>query len=293
MRVGRRLACLCFVLLVAVALQRELLALSWAECHASTGGIQCTAAKGGDSCFNWYWTCVSTCDSQQNVASFLCSDSETTVSCRCEYHYCTPDNGSCSSNGECCNEGCYNGVCAGPSPVLIDLRQDDSNYDLSSAEDGVRFDIAAHGTPVQVSWTERGTDVAFLSLDRNGNGRIDDGAELFGTSTPLEGGGRAANGFDALVEFDGNHDGRIDGSDGVYSTLRLWLDKNHNGVSEQRELHGLSSAGVTAIYTDYREGRRVDRNGNQFRFVGKALVTKNRRSVPRRIFDVFLVTLPD
>lgn len=88
------------------------------------------------------------------------------------------------------------------SPILINLRAATSDGDhLTSAEHGVWFDINATGQPKRVAWTKRNDDVAFLVLDRNGNGVIDDGTELFGTATVRSDGTRALNGFDALLDL--------------------------------------------------------------------------------------------
>jgi hypothetical protein len=188
-----------------------------------------------------------------------------------------------------CNEGAQQCLTYS-SPILINLSNNTSNYHLTTATNGTVFDINADGVFDQVSWTEPDSNVAFLALDRNGNGVIDDGAELFGNVTRMNNGQRAANGFEALSDLDGGPagDGQIDSNDAVYAQLRLWLDRNHNGVSESQELQTLQSAGVTTIFTEYRESRRTDRNGNQYKYVGIALVSRNGRETPRRIFDVYL-----
>jgi len=124
-----------------------------------------------------------------------------------------------------------------------------------------------------MSWTDRSEGL--LALDRNGNGRIDDGSELFGNATRLSGGSRASNGYLALAELDspifgGNGDGHIDSTDAVYSSLRLWVDRNHDGISQPEELMTLTQAGIERIGLEYRRSPRTDRYGNRFRFVGRA-----------------------
>jgi hypothetical protein len=101
------------------------------------------------------------------------------------------------------------------TPIIIDT--DGKGYHLTSAADGITFDIHADGKPVQVAWTQPGSTNGWLALDRNGNGKIDSGAELFGdhTAQPKS---DDPNGFLALAEFDkpaagGNGDGVIDEKD--------------------------------------------------------------------------------
>ncbi len=133
-------------------------------------------------------------------------------------------------------------VCIQPgSPIIIDL--DNNGYDLTDAANGVRFDLAGDGKRRQWSWTARGSDEAFLVLDRNGDGRITSGLELFGnfTEQPVT---EEPNGFTALAIFDANGDGWINANDPIYQRLQLWIDSNHNGVSQPHELFSLNEKGV-------------------------------------------------
>jgi elongation factor P hydroxylase len=149
------------------------------------------------------------------------------------------------------------------TPILIDTAGD--GFDLSDEFGGVDFDITATEAPMHLAWTEADTDDAWLVLDRDGNGRIDNGKELFGNFTPQP--------SLALAEFDkpgggGNGDGRIDANDAVFAKLRLWKDTNHDGVSATGEVHTLRAMGVAGLGLNYAESRRTDAYGNQFRYRG-------------------------
>jgi hypothetical protein len=118
--------------------------------------------------------------------------------------------------------------------------------------------------------------------------------ELFGDTSPQPKTSRP-NGFLALAEFDkpengGNNDGIIDARDKVFSRLRLWIDVNHDGVSETAELHTLPSLGVYSLGLHYRQSRYVDQYGNEFTYTSIVNPRGARDQVNRRDYDVFLVS---
>lgn len=182
-------------------------------------------------------------------------------------------------------------VCLGGmsmSPIVIDV--DASGFSLTDAAGGVVFDMLKDGVPLGLAWTTAGSTNSLLVLDRNANGTIDNGEELFGDITPQPA-SSVPNGFLALAEYDkpangGNGNRKLDSQDAIFSQLRLWRDTNHNGISESSELLPLSGL-IRAIDLDYKESRRTDQHGNQFRYRAK-VYDANGEHGGRWAWDVFL-----
>lgn len=140
----------------------------------------------------------------------------------------------------------------GIDPIVLDL--DHNGFAFTSQADGVQFDINSDGAKDQVAWTN-GKD-GLLALDVNGNGKIDNGSELF---TPTFAGGHFADGLAALASLDSNHDGVIDNRDQAFAQLVVWQDANHNGITDAGELLSLTDLGITGINLDVTAGTgRID-----------------------------------
>jgi hypothetical protein len=178
-----------------------------------------------------------------------------------------------------------------PSPIIVDLDLD--GFHLSGLADPVLFDVDADGILDLISWTSATQLDGFLALDRNENGLIDDGGELFGNHTLLSSGDKATNGYVALAEFDkqnhgGNADEEIDWRDYVFGRLLIWFDFDHDGVSKDEELFAPEEVGLLRLSLQYREIRRVDRFGNWFRYFSKAWIDGPGNSeVPVKTSDVY------
>ena len=144
------------------------------------------------------------------------------------------------------------------SPIILDL--DGDGLQLTSTEDGTVFDLDGDGKKDKTAWTKsgQGFDDAFLVLDRDKNGSIDSGKELFGDQHG------AANGYEELAKLDSNKDGKIDKDDSAYSELKLWADIDGDGQSGEGELKTLAEMGVTSISTKYTGGlgQKHDEFGN-------------------------------
>jgi hypothetical protein len=168
------------------------------------------------------------------------------------------------------------------SPIIVDPARD--GFKLTSAEDGVLFDLTGDGIPEQVAWTEAGSDDAWLAMDRNGNGRIDNGGELFGNHTMAMAGVKALNGFEALKFLDQGIWAQIDNSFASFGQLVLWNDANHNGISDPGELTPVADS-ISVIETDYKEKQKHDRYGNEFRQKGSLRWRDGERGI---VYDVWL-----
>ena len=114
-------------------------------------------------------------------------------------------------------------------------------------------------------WPEGSKQWAFIVHDKNKNGKIDDGGELFGADDKFK------NGFEALATLDSNGDGAIDAKDKEFANLSLWFDLNADGVTDRGEIKPLSEKGLTSISLKFDRSLIVPRGKRgEFREHGSA-----------------------
>ncbi|HHW4681109.1 MAG TPA: calcium-binding protein, partial [Xylella taiwanensis] len=149
-------------------------------------------------------------------------------------------------------------------PLALDL--DGDGIETTSTQDGTQdgrailFDHDGDGVKTGTGWVK--PDDGWLVLDRDGNGTIDSGRELFGIDTLKRNGQRATDGFDALRDEDSNQDGTIDAADSVFAHLRIWRDLNQDGVSQANELSTLADNKIISIGVNATAGRIDLGHGN-------------------------------
>jgi len=250
-----------------------------------------TCQNGG-----WYWNFTnSTCN--RDPADATCG------STKCVPYVIPTDGGDCAGADDYCAMpyGCPpgtvdggRGCCCFPTPVLIDVSG--NGFSLTHAYNGVMFDMGGDGKKEPVAWTTTDNDDAWLALDRKGNGQIDSAKEMFGNFTDQPHATTTLNGFVALAEFDrndngGNGDGKITSADSVFADLRLWQDRNRNGVSEPGELHTLAAFNIATLELDYKESKKSDTNGNRFSYRAKVKDAQGNQ-IGRWAWDVTLSANP-
>ncbi|KNZ31087.1 MAG: hypothetical protein AD742_19190 [Methylibium sp. NZG] len=143
------------------------------------------------------------------------------------------------------------------SPIVLDL--DGNGVSTRSAADGVQFDLNATGQTFQVGWAS--TTDGLLVMDRNRDGSINDGRELFGVATQTADGTRAGHGYAAMSLEDSNRDGKLSAADASFKDLQLWIDANHDGKTDKGELRSLGEFGIVELDLNAQVGTEVD-NGN-------------------------------
>jgi len=149
------------------------------------------------------------------------------------------------------------------SPLALDL--DGNGINTVSAQSGVIFDVNNDGVKERTGWIGR-TD-GLLVRDLNGDGKINNGGELFGQGTLLGNGHHASDGYEALAVMDMNFDGVINQLDQGFGSLKIWQDTNGNGISDKGELKSLADAGIAELSLAAKASTKMD-NGNLIGLMG-------------------------
>ncbi len=150
-------------------------------------------------------------------------------------------------------------------PLVLDLDRN-GIITTSEASSAVHFDHDGNGFAERTGWIS--PKDGFLVRDLDGSGAIEDGGEMFGDSTLLANGRKADHGFQALEDLDANGDRFIDRLDSAWSTLRVWMDRNSNGVVDQAELQRLDEVGVRRLGVSYSPSSIEDPQGNRHLQIG-------------------------
>ncbi len=151
-------------------------------------------------------------------------------------------------------------------PLVLDLDGDGIETIPPLSTNPILFDHDGDGIKNGTGWIK--SDDGFLVLDRNNNGFIDNGTELFGDSTNLISGGKAADGFAALADQDSNHDGQINVQDTNFNQLKVWRDLNQDGISQAEELSTLAQTNIASISLTKTANNQVLPNGNEIADLG-------------------------
>jgi Ca2+-binding RTX toxin-like protein len=154
-------------------------------------------------------------------------------------------------------------------PLVFDLNGDGIINTVGLSDSTTYFDIDSTGFAKRVGWIAPQDGI--LVYDKNDNGYIDNGSEVFGDAT--------TDGFTALVRLaDSDGDGQITSNDPLFASLKIWQDDNQDGLSQAGELRVLSEYQITAIGTTATPVG-LDSNGNIIAAVGNYTAAGESRLV--------------
>lgn len=160
-------------------------------------------------------------------------------------------------------------------PLALDLNGDGIQTVANSGKiSGSLFDHDGDGIRTATGWIDKNDGL--LVYDRNGDGIVNNGSELFGDATRLQNGGTAAHGFAALADLDDNGDGKIDAADKAFASLRVWRDFNQDGISQSYELFGLTDLNIQSLDTAYQQVAKNFGNGNSLVQSGRYTTTNGQ-----------------
>jgi Ca2+-binding RTX toxin-like protein len=168
-------------------------------------------------------------------------------------------------------------------PLILDL--DNDGIETHGLDAAIHFDHDGNRFAELTGWVA--ADDGLLVLDRNRNGMIDSGAELFGNHTLGPNGSRAANGFIALSALDTNRDLIINAQDAAWQELAIWQDRNGNALSEIDELKPIHQFDIIELNLNYQNQPWLDEHGNTHRETSRYRL---RNGEERSIVDVWFNT---
>ena len=151
-------------------------------------------------------------------------------------------------------------------PLALDLNGNGIETLAANGHDGALFDHERLGIRTATGWIHSNDGI--LVYDRNGDGKINDGGEIFGDNTLLKNGKTAAHGFEAAADLDDNSDGKLDAADSAFGKLGVWRDLNHNGISEEGEIFALKDLRIKSLNLGYTQADKDLGNGNTLAEVG-------------------------
>lgn len=220
--------------------------LSWCDGEHST---PCTTSEGKDGTS----LCVVTWGQEEWTACAVehaCTPDDTFDSEECQGTYCALIEGVLTvdewySEDPCC--GTDDPCCW--TPLVVSFDGSPIRFETAGA---AAFDISGQGACLSTDWPTQ----PWLALDRDGDGSIGSGRELFGSGTIMTTGVRASHGFEALAEFDVDRDGKITAADPIFHELVLWSDHDSDRRGALAELVPVAQAELIAI--DLGFGRRYD-----------------------------------
>ncbi|MBS2027998.1 MAG: hypothetical protein JST54_08860 [Deltaproteobacteria bacterium] len=248
-----------------------------------SGGLNCGCSSDAD-CNDPHWVGL-TC--QNGTCQFSGGAAASTTGTVCGQGTTTSSTSSTTGGGTSGTTTTSAGNGGGASTPLV-LSFDSARVDFTQTSG--QFELG-QGDAKTTDWVSARTP--WLALDRDGNGRIDSGEELFGSLTKLPDGRRAQNGFEALAALDANHDGKLDAQDPAFAKLVLWSDADQDRRSSRGELTSLAQAGVVAIELTYVNGAACDSRSNcegqRAGFVFRGSDGKEHRG---SVIDVYLAHRP-
>jgi hypothetical protein len=264
------------------------------QTHGDVGERLCTVGVRGNvwgdclpaSCTGTELTCTLEGDAGPGVA--LCAEGQSASPCG--VGGCTP--GTTMSDGRGCISFCelgsgvwtWQGPECPPTPLVLSF--DRARVEFTRAAGA--FDLDGRDVSIETSWVSARTP--WLAVDLDGDGRIEDGSELFGSMTRLPDGRRAPNGFAALAALDDDHDGRITRGDAAFDRLLVWSDDDQDRRSAPSELRRAVDVGLVAIHLDYASSARCTDGDCEVERATFEYVDPRGRTVEGDVIDVHLKT---